>query len=65
MLYQTPIIRDFGSIATHTFQTGDAVDENVKMTTGPGHVDAHAECSGGTGGGSYPTPCEGKGGTYD
>lgn len=53
----------------HTFTTDDGIgNDNIKMTTGPGHVDAHGECSGGTGGDSYPTECSGKGadtGDYD
>ncbi len=56
--YETPVIRDFGSIAAHTFVT-------QKHTVGPGHVDEKAECSGGSGSTSYPTPCTGKGGPFD
>jgi hypothetical protein len=61
MQYQIPAVRDFGSIAAHTFI-------GQKNTIGPGHIDAHAECSGGSGSGSYATPCFGKEeprGTYD
>jgi hypothetical protein len=60
--YQTPVVQDFGSIAAHTFV-------GQKNTIGPGHVDEKAECSGGTGEGSYATPCTGKApphqGTFD
>jgi hypothetical protein len=61
MRYHAPVVQDFGSIAAHTFVS-------QKNTIGPGHVDEKAECSSGSGSGSYATPCFGKEdpkGTFD
>jgi hypothetical protein len=47
MIYQTPVVRDFGSIAAHTYNNpgeGDKMDTPIE----PWHYDKFCEFSGGT-----------------
>jgi hypothetical protein len=48
MMYATPVIKDFGSISSHTFTTPNGQIKNADQV--PGHYDGMGilDCSGGS-----------------